>query len=110
MDDPDWTKSPSGGNEDLYEARRKEYRLRDECNLMIKAQLQAGRSVQYTSSGWSLYPQVNSSDCCLYEPVNNPKDLCEVRKLTIYNASDYEDGFWYDCHIYGRLIETLYYY
>jgi hypothetical protein len=46
-----------------------ELRLRHQRNVMIKAQLQAGRSVLYRSSGWSLYPRVWSNDQTTYEPV-----------------------------------------
>ena len=44
---------------------------------MIKTQLQAGVSVCYRSSGWSLRPRVRSNDQATYEPVTSA-DLVQV--------------------------------
>ena len=44
---------------------------------MIKTQLQAGISVCYRSSGWSLCPRVRSNDQTTYEPVTSA-DMVQV--------------------------------
>ena len=44
---------------------------------MIKTQLQAGISVFYRSSGWSLCPRVRSNDQTTYEPVASA-DMVQV--------------------------------
>ena len=49
-----------------------EQRLRLIRNGIIKNQLQEGRTVQYKSSGNSLYPHVHSNDVCVFEPVLYP--------------------------------------
>ncbi len=59
--DVDWT---------LSEDWAEEQRLREVRSEMIKAQLQAGISVCYRSSGWSLCPRVRSNDQTTYEPAN----------------------------------------
>ena len=53
---------------------------------MIKKQLIEGTAVQYRSSGNSLWPDVKSGDCCMFEPVYEPDTLrvgdivfCEVQ-------------------------------
>ena len=113
---------------------------------MIKAMLLEGRSVQYKSTGNSLWPWVHSGDCCIFEPVFDCGTLiaehdvvfCEVqpgdrffahkrlrveyedessssaasaqtprRKFYIGNMSKHENGWCYDEHIYGRLVEVL---
>ena len=51
--------------------------MRRTRNVMMKAQLQKGTSVQYRSSGWSLWPTVHTDDCCLFEPVLDPGLLRE---------------------------------
>ena len=43
-------------------------------NLIIKKQLLGGKTVQYTSSGNSLWPWVHSGDCCLIEPCRDASD------------------------------------
>ena len=69
------------------------YRLRYTRNLMLKTCLTAGKSVQYRSLGWSLWPKVCWGDCCLFEPVFDPETLkvgdivfCEVTMG--FNAGD----------------------
>ena len=56
-------------------------------NWLIKAQLLAGHSVAYRSSGSSLWPRVCSGDLCTYNPVTsadevNENDIvfCEVQE------------------------------
>ena len=44
---------------------------------LIKTQLQAGISVCYRSSGWSLCPRVRSNDQTTYEPVTSA-DMVQV--------------------------------
>ena len=58
--DVDWTRHSDWGEEQ---------RLREVRNELIKAKLQAGKTVAYRSSGWSLWPRVASNDLCLYHPV-----------------------------------------
>ena len=124
----DWTipNDPSDGAD--------EQRLRRIKNDIIKAQLQEGRTVQYKSSGNSLYPHVHSNDVCVFEPVLYPETIkqddivfCEVqpknrffahkvlkfewhggkRYFTIGNQKGFRNGWCEDHHIYGRLIEVV---
>jgi hypothetical protein len=127
--DVDWTLCPEDWEQEL--ARRK---MRNE---MIKDMLQAGRSVCYRSSGWSLYPRVHSNDQTTYEPVTSADQVqvddivfCEVQPgdrfyahlvkrkewmvarggewcYTISNAEGRENGWCRLKHIYGRLVEYL---
>ena len=60
-DDVDWTRASD------WETERQ---LRWERNEMCKALLLNKQSVQFRSSGNSLWPFVNSGDCCLFEPVD----------------------------------------
>ena len=62
-DDIDWTVAEAKGDsgEDIS--------LRYDRNLMIKQSLIMGESVQYRSTGSSLWPDVKSGDCCLFEPI-----------------------------------------
>ena len=64
--DVDWT---------LSEDWAEEERLREVRSELIKTQLQAGISVCYRSSGWSLCPRVRSSDQTTYEPVTKADDV-----------------------------------
>ena len=111
-----------------------EQRLRRIRNNNIKAQLQEGRTVQYKSSGNSLYPHVHSNDVCMFEPVLYPETIklndivfCEVqpgnryfahkvldiyrdsgkRYFTIGNQQGFQNGHCEDHHIHGRLIEVF---
>ena len=114
-----------------------EQRLRHMRNVMIKDQLQEGRTVQYRSSGNSLFPIVHSNDVCMYEPVLRPETIregdivfCEVqpgdriyahkvhriywdnfiRYFDIGNNHDPPpgiNGWCQDHHIYGRLIKVV---
>ena len=58
--DADWT---------LSEDWAEEQRLREVRCEVSKAQLQAGVSVCYRSSGWYLCPRVRSNNQTTYEPV-----------------------------------------
>ena len=139
-DDNDWTISRANGG------WNKEWQLRWDRNVMIKAMLKQGRSVQYKSSGNSLWPWVHSGDCCIFEPAFDCATLiakhdvvfCEVqpgnrffahiilrieyedtssssaasaqtprRTFYIGNMSEHENGWCYDEHMYGRLIEVI---
>ena len=128
-DDPDWT-IPKSGN---WEEEQQNRQIR---NIMIKQQFQKGKSVQYQSSGWSLWPQVHSMDTCVYEPMcGNPRlnqlpvnvndvVFCEVQpgdrfyahkalridgtKYIIGNNKGRENVLCYRRHIYGRLIEVVF--
>ena len=51
--------------------------MREVRNKMIKEQLQAGTSVQYRSSGWSLWPRVHSNDLTTYDPVTSADQVRE---------------------------------
>ena len=90
-DDDDWTISEAKGDWD------KEKRLRWDRNLMIKEMLLAGISVQYKSSGGSLYPWVVSGDCCRFEPVYDCNDLrvnwdvvfCEVQPYNRFSHTKF---------------------
>ena len=118
--------------------------------MLLKEKLQAGKSGQFRSSGWSLWPRVHSGDCCIYEPIVDidkikPGDIvfCEVqpgnrfyahlvltidwenkspaasasaagarsipprRRFWIGNQSGRSNGYCYDPHIYGRLVEVI---
>ena len=93
-DDVDWTIPDDPDNWD------EEMRLRNERNDKIKKQLQKGNTVQYTSSGNSLWPHVKSGDCCLYEPVKYESDLelydivfCEVQPYNRFFAHKIL-GYW----------------
>ena len=66
--DADWT---------LSEDWAEEQRLREVRSEVIKTQLQAGISVCYRSSGWSLCPRVRSNDQTTYEPVTSA-DMVQV--------------------------------
>ena len=50
--------------------RDKEQQLRWERNEVCRALLQDKKSVQFRSSGNSLWPFVQSGDCCLFKPVD----------------------------------------
>ena len=134
-DDVDWTRSQSWDEE---------LKRRDLRNRMIKKQLTEGTSVQYRSTGNSLWPKVKSGDCCILEPVLYPDNLkvndivfCEVqwgnrfyahmilaiqwhktaesasgeetwkRYFTIGNINGHVNGWCYDEHVYGRLVEVI---
>ena len=111
-----------------------EERLREARNELIKDQLQRGVSVQYRSSGNSLYPYVHSNDICMFEPVLHPETIklgdivfCSVqpnnrcfahkvleiywhgdkRYFTIGNQVGFQNWYCEDHHIYGRLIEVV---
>ena len=75
--DYDWT---------LNADKKEEKKQRQERNLMIKEKLQNGRTVQYRSSGWSLWPKVRPNDMCTFEPVASTESVeiddivfCEVQ-------------------------------
>ena len=53
-------------------------RKREVRNNMIKEQLVLGKSVQYQSSGWSLYPQIHSMDTCIYEAMCGDERLNQL--------------------------------
>ena len=125
--DRDWTLS-----NDFAE----EWRLREERNQQIKAQLLEGKRVAYRSSGWSLYPLVHSNDVCCYIPVRFDEQVevrdivfCQVQpsgdfyahfvkkkewhdadsrwKYWISNPQGRINGHCYKEHIYGRLFEVV---
>jgi len=111
---------------------------------MLREALRKGLTIQYRSSGWSLYPWVHSNDCCVFAPVTDPDQLkvgdvvfCEVqeskrhyahmiheigwenfrdpfdgevmfkRYFWIGNMKGHRNGWSYDGHIYGRLVEVI---
>ena len=125
--DTDWT---------LSRDWTEEQRLREERNQLIKAQLIAGKTVAYRSSGWSLFPRVHSNDLCCYHPVRFDEQVdegdivfCNVQPSGYYYAHlvkekewHYGDGRWkywisnlagringwcYLQHIYGKLFQVL---
>ena len=84
-DDIDWTVHRDDWNE--------EQRARESRNQQIKARLMAGDSVQYSSTGNSLWPIVCSGDCCMFEPVTaasvlkeNDVVFCEVQPKGYFYA------------------------
>ena len=86
-DDKDWTIPPDSND------WSEEWRLREERNVMIMNKLKAGKTVQYRSSGSSLYPIVKSGDLCIFHPVTNHDSLkkgdvvfCFVRPSRLYYA------------------------
>ena len=122
--DPDWT--IPGSHEEM--------KLRDMRNFMLKESLTHGVGCQYRAMGRSLYPTVKPGDCCFIEPVVNPDSLqpgnivfCQVQPGnrfvvdTIMRMDDdgaavpaqerrrwmVKNGWCYDRHIYGRLVECL---
>ena len=58
--DKDWTLSVNWAEEQ---------RLREVRNVLIKTQLDAGKTVAYRQSGWSMFPKIQSNDLCFYLPV-----------------------------------------
>ena len=121
--DVDWT---------LSEDWAEEQRLREVRSEMIKTQLQAGISVCYRSSGWSLCPRVRSNDQTTYEPVASADMVhvddivfCQVQRsnrffahlvkskegyrndwlFTMANIKGMVSGWCRIEHIYGRLTE-----
>ena len=125
--DVDWTLCP--GDQQM------EYLLREERNQLIKEKLFAGSTACYRSSGWSLWPRVNSGDMTTYTPVRSADDVevddivfCEVQphnrfyahlvkekwwgdwnvrwKFTISNIKGWENGHCNIEHIYGKLIDV----
>ena len=113
---------------------REELRLRDLRNEMIKKQLLEGHSVAYRQSGWSLWPKVESNDCCFYNPVRFEESVqkddivfCQVqprgyfyahlvkevefdkqhgcRKYWISNMKGFVNGWCHIHHIYGKLFQ-----
>ena len=111
-------------------------RLREVRNALIRDQLQSGRSVQYRSTGWSMWPYVRSGDSCIFDPVVDCSKLraewdvvfCMVQpsqrfyahlvhsidtvqdgrlRFWISNREGHVHGWCYDEHIYGRLIEVV---
>ena len=105
-------------------------------NLLMRKQLQDGAPVTYRSSGSSLSPIVQSGDCCIIEPILDCGTLvvgdivfCEVqptnrfyahkvlhigvwhgrRYFDIGNNHDppHKNGWCYDCHIYGQMVEVI---
>ena len=78
-----------------------ELRRREERNLLIKGNLQAGKSVCYRSSGWSLYPHVWANDQTTYEPVTSADQLrvhdivfCEVQPGDRFYAHYVKHKYW----------------
>ena len=77
------------GDGDWEQLRRREVR-----NALIVSQLKAGRTVQYRSTGWSMWPFVHDGDCCLFEPVFDCSQLrpewdvvfCLVQPTNLYYA------------------------
>ena len=59
-DDWDWTVPDDRMDWD------EEHRRRAARNGLIKNRLLMGKSVQYKSSDWSMYPTTWSGDCCLF--------------------------------------------
>ena len=91
--DVDWTLCPEDWG--------KELRRRKERNLLIKGNLQAGKSVCYRSSGWSLYPHVWENDQTTYEPVTSADQLhvndivfCEVQPGSRFYAHLVKEKRW----------------
>ena len=111
-----------------------ELRLREKRNQLIKQQLQAGRTVAYRQSGWSLNPRVKSNDLCYYSPVKSDEEVneddivfCEVQpknrfyahlvkdkvksgsgafKYWISNIHGYYNGWCRIEHIHGKLYQV----
>ena len=61
-EDPDQTRINTKSKEE-------EFVSRDIRNHLIKEKLQLCESVQYRSTGWSMYPLIHSEDTCVFEPV-----------------------------------------
>jgi hypothetical protein len=81
----DWTLCPNNRTVELL--------LRDKRNDIIKMRLRSGEKVSYRSSGWSLYPMVNSGDECFYDPVTEPEEVkvqdivfCQVQPTLRFHA------------------------
>ena len=58
--DVDWT---------LHKEWGEECRLREIRNELIRKQLEAGLTVAYRQSEWSLWPRVHTNELCFYTPV-----------------------------------------
>ena len=85
-DEVDWT---SPDVEDWPE----EQRLREVRNNMIMEVLSNGQTVQYKSTGSSMYPQIWSGDTCMFEPVFSTSTInvndvvfCRVRPKMFFYA------------------------
>ena len=107
---------------------------RRERDFYIKAQLKRGLNAYYRSSGWSLYPYVESGDGCTYSPVTSQNQVkvedivfCEVQpgnrfyahmvleaqegssgkmRYIIGNANGHQNGWCHIEHICGRLVKV----
>ena len=100
-DDIDWTKPDDPSNWD------EELRLRDCRNRMIQKQLLAGKTVQYKSTGWSLFPLVHSNDCCMLEPMSgsDKHDAIPVHLGDVVFCEVYPSLRFY-CHKIVRIDKT----
>jgi len=104
--DTDWT---------LHADWAEEQRLREERNLLIKQQLDAGQTVAYRSSGWSLFPRVRSNDICCYLPVRFPEQVeeddivfCQVQPEGYFYAHLVKEKKWdHDRHAWKFLVSNL---
>ena len=70
-EDPDQTRINTKSKEE-------EFVLRDIRNHLIKEKLQLCESVQYRSTGWSMYPLIHSEDTCVFEPVCGDPQLDQL--------------------------------
>ena len=104
--DVDWT---------LKQDWTEELRLREVRNELAKTQLQAGKTVAYRSSGWSLFPKVCSNDLCIYVPVNfddqvQERDIvfCQVQPSGFFYAHLVLWKEWhYDAHAWKYWVSNL---
>ena len=128
LDNVDWTFNQADWDQELRDREHRNHLLRDH--------LLEGKTAQYRSSGNSLFPDVHSGDCCMYEPVTNesllkegdivfclvlPKchfyahKILKIRwvmdsrwkvKYWIGNNKGHVKGYCFIEHIYGRLFEV----
>ena len=88
-----------------------EQRLRFVRNCMVRDMLKSGRSVQFRSSGDSLYPMVRSGDVTMWEPVTDHSILvvgdvvfCAVQPNDrFYGHMIHEVCYWWDGSIYWKI-------
>ena len=78
-----------------------ELRLREARNRLIKEELLKHKPVTYRSSGWSLWPRINSGDQCTYHPVTHPSEVeekdiifCEVQPGNRFYAHTVKQKLW----------------
>ena len=70
-DDPDQTRVNA-------KTKAEEMMLRDLRNRLMKEKLKRGESVQYQSTGWSMYPLIYSEDTCVFEPLCGDPQLDQL--------------------------------